>query len=367
VERLLLTALATVASLSLGACEPAVTPTAAPGTPPVSQAASTAPATTVQPPRTALPTIEPAQPVAADARIAARITLPNPDALPGDPFFQTPFADQIAVTDGAIWIMLSTGSTPTVVRVGTADNEATTSSPFDFVVSFAADGADLWATGPYGYAPGPEFASVYRIDVATGKPRELRPVRHGGGDFLAAMGSLWVEGDGGVWRLDPSTGERLAVYDLRGHDYFTACDSLWSLGDEDDGGRSALFRIDPETGAVRETYALERPAIPVGARDRCWLASSNAVWSLKPGGLLPAPSVTERPVVVAGQTLWTLSRGVIRRIDAWTGEVIEPGWPIDPSLIEVQGKGGRLQFLDAGGSLWLLNRDQLIRFDIPTS
>lgn len=74
-------------------------------------------------------------------------------------------------------------------------------------------------------------------------------------------------------------------------------------------------------------------------------------------------------IQMAGDTLWnTTASGLIQRIDPRTGAATGEAWQLPAEDLHRDPKGqADWRLLSAGGSLWLLGGDRIVRYDIPTS
>ena len=297
----------------------------------------------------------PTAPIVA-APVVARIQLPSDGGAANDP--RTPFPDEYAVSDGAIWITYPLE--PRLVRIDLGGNGISHVTPLDWAATVVVGAGGVWAYGPYGYAPGPDVASVFRVRPGTGELEPFAEIRDPGGHVAAAAGSVWADGEGGWWRLDPATGQRIAVIESQVYNLSEACESIWGHNDTDN-----LLRLDPVTLAVVGSYPTGT-GFPIGSAERCWLVGDGGVQALTREDPLPSPAPFRSPLMPAGETLWVVSGHVIQRFDPEIAAGVGPRWALDPQDIPPNVKGeSDWRLLSAGGSLWLLNRDQLLRLDIP--
>jgi hypothetical protein len=125
-----------------------------------------------------------------------------------------------------------------------------------------------------------------------------------------------------------------------------------------------MHRVDQETlGVIGRIDAVGQP---VGSGGRCWLFNDSGLSELS-GDTLQL--VTESPLINAGDSFWReVGTHLIQRYDPVAAALTGPRWQLDADDLESSVKGEPDWLLvSAGGSLWLLNRDQLIRYDIPTA
>jgi outer membrane protein assembly factor BamB len=213
----------------------------------------------------------------------------------------------------------------------------------------------------------------------TAKPQKVErlPVAGSLGPVITAFGSVWaVDPNGRLIRLDPRTEQVAGSLDVPGRTTLGAAGgSLW-VNDEHN-----LIRIDPKSGDVQARIPLRTPHGDQFVPDS-WVVAGDKVWFLGVDGLLRIDlrrSVADRfvPVdtagvsrggLVHGDTLWVLARNDrLLRLDARTGArlgSLRVTWPPDAGLAQDSGvdltwRGfqGRLARVDveSGRELWARN------------
>jgi hypothetical protein len=214
---------------------------------------------------------------------------------------------------GSIWVANSLE--PEVVQIDPATNqavafsvtgEALSGSGFDELL-YADD--SLW-TVDYNAQP----SLVLRIDPVSHAVVATFPVTVAF-DAGFHFGSIWVTGEGTVWRIDPATNQIVAEVAVDGTSIemaFTS-DALWVTS----GNRHFVTRIDPATNKVVATVQL-------GFVSGTLTADAESVWV---GG--PAISSTGAE----------LNEGLVARVDPTTNalshRVSTPGW--DQILVAADG------------------------------
>ena len=289
------------------------------------------------------------------AQVIARLPLPHPDA-------QTAFDERIAVTPEAIWV--ADASATYLVRIDVATNQVT-SVPID-PSSLAAGDAGLWMIGPVGGAPGPDTSDLSRVDLTTGRPTLVASIPPAG-SIAVGLGGVWVA-DGDIRLYDPDTGTLLRSFPNPGLEIDAACGALWSWDAPTPTGGATLMRLDPQTGEVLEEIPVPvmwHPLVQIG--DTCWIGASPLI-GIQPGHGVVASYILGA-IQVAGSTVWQWNTdGQVAQIDVATGNRTGPVWQLPAQDLHADPKGeADWRILSAGGSLWVLGGDQIVRYDIPTS
>lgn len=294
-----------------------------------------------------------------DAQVIARIPLPHPNA-------QTTFGQQIAVTDEAIWIGDYFGEH--LMRVDLATNRISADVAIEPPLLATGDGA-LWMLSPWGGAPGPPTMSLSRVDLETGATHLVAELPPAGG-LAVGLGGVWLA-DGDLRLIDPASGSvirRLPVFQFG---ISVACGELWSWDLSSAAAEMAwlLDRLDPLSGEVLEEIALPE-GLTVGLVEidgLCWTQTGSALFGIKPGEGLVIRTRDGSPQIV-GDTVWHVTtRGRVQRLDPMTGSRSGPVWQLPQGDLHVDPKGGAdWKLLSAGGSLWVLGGDEIVRYAVPT-
>ncbi len=328
---------------------------------------------------TALPPVGPA-PIATSTPTASSTPTPGPTATDAPrvapviariPFAhsdaQTAFDYQTAVTDGAIWVADARGFY--LVRVDIATNRVNSTVPIEPSALFTGDGA-LWTLSPVDVIPGPDRITISRVDLLTGAVRAVgsRPYGSAG---AAGLGALWLIIDH-LEKIDPKTLEVRATFSALGTVIQVACGALWAWQDVGPG-LVTLDQLDPETGQVMMKLGMGDDAQSGGLHEAdgsCWTQSAGMLLRIQRGSGMVArvPAGTYGRVQVAGDTFWTWdSDGTIQQLDPATGKNVGPVCQVPGEDTFTNPKGGPdWRLLSAGGSLWLLNGAEVVRFDIST-
>jgi hypothetical protein len=299
----------------------------------------------------------PADPSAKPADVLARIQLPYPGAETPPPWNHTP---EFAVTGEAIWAGVALGEL--IVRVDLETYEVATLSP-PYPVSPVAGGAGLWLLGPVAT----QFvhdSSLLRVDEDSLETTEFefgKPIQ----SVAVADDAVWVVRSGRLLKLDPRTAEVLASARTDGRAVRWVCGDVWVIADTDIDERVVLGRVDGATAAVGDTIDAP-PGILHEVGGRCWYVADAQLFELVDDALIDT-GIVRRHQLVDG-AMWSVLVGhVLQRFDPLTGTTVGPRWALDPVELEPDAKGRPdWQLISAADSLWLLNRDQLIRYDIPT-
>ena len=297
-------------------------------------------------------------PSAVDVEIIARIPLPHPDA-------QTAFDDQVGVAHDAIWTLSHNGTN--LVQISTIRNEVVSDVSVTPSGLAVGDG-DIWTVDPWGAIPGPKQMELNLVDPATGEPRLVAEIAPNA-DIAVGLGGVWVAGED-LELVDPPSGEvirRLPASVVRIN---VACGSLWTWQLTADSSWE-LERLDPENGDVLDQFGL-----PDGVRQQlveidgmCWAHDATHLYGIAPNQPVRVIDPHVFDLRIAGDTVWSLDGRFLQRIDPMTGEDVGPRWrlPADDVRVVNTKIGADWQLLSAGGSLWLLRNDEIIRYAIPTS
>jgi hypothetical protein len=336
-----------VATLALVACSANPSPSA------TSAAISTAPSATAS--ATAVPT-----PDIHEAVVIARIPLPQPAP-------QTALEHQTAVTNDAIWVQGASGRQ--LARIDLATNRVTATIPIEPSALVAGDG-QLWSISPVDVAPEPPAITLSRIDLATGAVREVAQIPSAS-TLAVGLGAVWVIAVTDLIKIDPTTGRTLATWPTLARDVFVGCGAVWNFGFSESGSFMAPVDVEAGPGGVVGTLPLTLQFRPnmFGSADSCWLVDDYGVHPFV-GGELAEPVLPAccGELAVVGNSLWlTAPDGLISRVDAATGAVLER-WAIPAQDLFLDPKGNPdWRLLSAGGNLWLLTGAEAIRFEIPNT
>ncbi len=307
----------------------------------------------VNPPLSGAPT---ASNASSTADVIARLPLPHPDA-------QTASDGQTAVTSGAIWVADARGSY--LVRIDVATNTVT-DVPIE-PASLAAGDAGLWMISPVGGAPGPATMDLSRVDLTTGRVARVASVPPIG-RIAVGLGAVWQAADD-IRVYDPDSGTLLRSFPNPGIDIAVACGALWSWGQPSSAsaGGAVLRRLDPQTGTVLEAFPVPIEAHRLVQRgDTCWTTDGSTLIGIQPGqGIVATHSLAS--IQIAGDTIWQwTSGGAVQQIDPVSGTPSGPVWQLPTQDLHVDAKGQPdWRILSAGGSLWVLNGDEIVRYAIP--
>ncbi|MGD0122909.1 MAG: hypothetical protein ABSC46_10160 [Candidatus Limnocylindrales bacterium] len=189
----------------------------------------------------------------------------------------------------------------------------------------------------------------------------------------AADDGIWVATGKVIQRLDPSTAAVVASTPWTGSaEPRIGCGSLWSF--TPGAQASTLAQIDLKTGAVLGTSPLD-PAVgfgPTFVQGQCWMMSGAAGASVGATTLvwLNADGTTQATFEYAGKSIVSLDRefwlyssdAQIRRIDATSGTTFGAAYALP---VRPPNEDPRWLF-SASSSLWLIEGNQLVKFDVLT-
>lgn len=300
--------------------------------------------------------------VALDPTTIARIALPHAGT-------QTAF--QVAVSHDRIWIV-SPADGGHLVGIDTTLNTVASDVPIAPANLVTGD-AGVWMVSPFGVAPEPESIDLIRVDEVTGEP--LLVVEHPFADRLAVgLGHVWLGNSTHITKVDPDSGAEIATFPIAPLRLTVACGELWAwmLADGDEG-RWTLRRLDPLSGEVLDEIvsAVGIGAGPVEIDGRCWVPYDDTLLEIVAGRGIVA-TVDIQPAghtQIAGGALWSVrAANVIQRIDPTTGEGVGSLWQLPEGDLHEYPQGSPdWRLLSAGGSLWVLGAEWLVRYDIPTA
>lgn len=285
-------------------------------------------------------------------------------------------ARDVAVAGGAIWVTEDIDEVGRLTRIDATSNEVTRLSPaMDFGL-VTGDGS-LWASSAI--VRGQQYLSetFVRVDTVTGvlTPAKLPRLPEGMGEEIAVgLGSLWLSVydtrkgpatpmPSQLWRVDPATGAIVQSWSLEiGSFLQVACGGLWGH-QGGDGIYGSMERLDPVTGAVRGFAESE----PVYERtDGCWRQVSNGFERIAPGEPIRYPNHWRGNLAFDGHAFWDWRYTCLERLDPATGTSATPCWLVDPADLKKDPDGQFMSWVvAAGGSLWLVNRYEAVRFDVP--
>ena len=299
------------------------------------------------------------------APVVARISLPHPDAQTADEY-------QVAVTDDAIWIA-GGGRESALTQVDVATNQVASDVRIEPALLSAA-GSGLWMLSPWGFIPGPASMDLSRVDLQTGQPQLVAEVP---ANLRMAVGQAGVLlADGELRLLDAASGEVIRVIDGQPPNGISvACGALWGwdLPPSENDLQWTLSRLDPETG-----QRLDQIHLPDGVHQGlteidglCWTNAGSDLYGISPrdGSVITSTVPGTDKIQMAGGTMWSTSAsGLIQRVDPRTGAPMGEAWQLPPEDQHRDPKGQPdWRLLSAGGSLWLLGGDRVVRYDIPAS
>jgi Tol biopolymer transport system component len=250
-----------------------------------------------------------------------------------------PEAGDLAVGDGAVWVLSRAAKEGAVLRIDPSTNRIVATIPVaDQLSNVAVGEGAVWVTGSN--EANPPSGEVLRIDPTTNEVVTRIPVLGGWPrDLVIGEGSVWVYGhsrlgDHGweassLWRIDPVTNEVLIVIDQEGF-----------LGDG-----AAL----PDNVAIGEGYVWAAAADEQGRGLRIDPATGEMIRFEVEGGLA-------WPFLVEAGRVW-FGRDEIRLLDTETLQVVD--------IVE-----GKIESIDAAfdpstATLWVANYDGTIsRIDL---
>jgi len=266
----------------------------------------------------------------------------------------------IAVGDGAVWVLSSQDST--VSRIDPKTKAVTGRLPTQGVpTDLAAGSGALWI----GRGGGSEATAGYitvgisRVDPRTAQvTRTIRlpnreesqysaPFNWGHHNIVVGAGGVWaINPDQTISHIDPATGRLLATIDVQAQGIAAGPEGVWFLNG------NAVRRIDPRTNRLGQTIHIGSPApdaIAVGA-GKVWVSApqEGVVWRVDPG---PSP-VTSTIRVGEGVTYIAYGAGSVWAANYINGTVSR----IDPraSTVAAQIPVGGTQALAAGaGAAWI--------------
>jgi hypothetical protein len=306
------------------------------------------------------PSAEPPIPVEVEARIP----------VPG-------YFGQAVVAGDAIWIVTDVSGIGHLVRLDIETNATRElPEPIDYWVARADDGT-LWTSQATISGHGSIVrTTLSRVDLETGAMTavdlpDTPPYTRA--QLAFGLGSIWMsisssgppydEAASALWRVDPTSGAVLGAWPIHMGTIAVACGAVWG----DSGGTGpdgTLKRFDPETGVVSRFGGggplFERP-------DGCWHWVSTGIERVS-----PAPSVTtvtswRGNLLFDGRDFWNWPSQYLQRWDPATGLNTGARWIVDPeSATGGSTHGPRPSILAARGSMWLVNSGGLvIRFVLP--
>ena len=313
--------------------------TASPQSSPPSPLSTSPPSTSA--PSTSLPSMSPpsTSPPPIEPTLSATIPVANTVGL------------AMTAADGFIWAAPRTGSGG-VVAIDSATNRiAATVAGTGSAKAMAAGFGALWACGD----------DTVRIDPTTAEIVARYPVACRAG-ITTGYGSVWVENYATLTRLDPASGDVITTIPIAfgGSGVAAGAGSIWVA--EGRLGPGVLTRVDPQTNAVIAT--IEMPWITRGivATDTAvWVAAGPDPKSAAPAALLridPATNTIQRTypepsgasLALLGPFLWVVGyEGSVFVVDTRSGDVVSRP-PLRPADFQVHGDAG----LAVGdGSIWL--------------
>ena len=252
---------------------------------------------------------------------------------------------QIVSSMGAVWVApgyCDTGSpaAPMMLkRIDPATNEIVASIPFDAPGFLSTSDVGVWVT------IGPAPLTTYRIDAATNEPQPGFKVPAAP---IGACGKLWT----------------------------------WTGKPDGTGTQTFISRIDPNSGSIARTFAVEAPNVGslywVGGE--CWALIAIET----PEPVVPSPTYLVRidpergfverspdlpsAAFELGGSIWlrstdaTTQTVTIQRIDPRTGDGRGPSWILPKGV----GAGGLVY---VGGSVWAQSSgpSTIVQLDINTA
>lgn len=257
-----------------------------------------------------------------------------------------------------------------------------------------SDGASVWVGG----APTPcrdtldcdVAALIQRVDTTTGRSttfpvdRHDYPVHQTIHALLYAFDSLWVEaadarGNENVWRLDPTTGDVQASFDVVASQMVATESAVWGVGSE-------LWRIDPETGQMRRLPLVKIQdqslsgaslrAVKGGIVYELFGSFGSQSTTPPPRALVFAPENGEPRVLEpsTGRAQWTTDDRFVWRLDRRDGlerHDVESAAPparfsLEPGMNNVERVLAREPLVVSGNVFFFDPRGTVFQFD-PTN
>lgn len=286
-------------------------------------------------------------------------------------------AQQVAVAGGAIWVIEDIDEIGRLTRIDPATNGVTRLSPaMDDGLDVGDD--SLWASSATIVNGQYVSETLVRVDTATGAltPAKLPALPEGMGEDIAiGLGSVWMSVFDNtkrvpatprpslLWRVDPASGEIVWSQSLdMGSFLQVACGDVWGRNGGD-GIYGTLQRLDPVTGAVAN---FQYSGLIYERVDGCWRQVSNGFERIAPGQPTTYPNHWRGNLVFDGHDFWDWRYACLERLDPVTGTSAIPCWLVDPVDLKKEPDGQFMSWVvAAGGSLWLVNRYEAVRFDIP--
>lgn len=305
---------------------------------------------------------------------------PTPSAFVTAPVLaRIPLAgvQRVAVAGGAVWVIEDIDEIGRLTRIDATTNAVTRLSP---AMDYGLDVGDdtLWASSATVVNGQYVSETLVQVDTATGvlTPAKLPSLPEGMGEGIAiGLGSLWMsvydntKGQPAtprpslLWRVDPATGQVIWSRGLDlGFSLQVACGDVWGRSGGDDI-YGTLQQLDPMTGSVT-TFAESRPVYE--RADGCWRQVSNGFERIAPGQPITYPNHWRGNLLFDGHDFWDWRYTCLERLDPVTGTSATPCWLVDPADLKKESDGQYMTWVvAAGGSLWLVNRYEAVRFDIP--
>jgi streptogramin lyase len=234
----------------------------------------------------------------------------------------------LAVASGRVWTLnLGDG---TLSRIDPSSNKASTLD-VGVVVGFASDGRDLWVAR--------DGNVLSRLEGATGDDvssyilgrRPIFALRDAG--FVGVgQGSVWLTvpkvGEPfephSLWRLDPETGERLAVFPL-GRDILPILVDaryVWIIA----MGERSVTRLDPRSGKAVDVPTPGLPLALAAGAGSIWIGDETGeVWRIDPQTTSVEAKIPIdgrlRGTGFGGGLVWVTTESGLQAIDPATDQV----------------------------------------------
>jgi streptogramin lyase len=246
-------------------------------------------------------------------------TIPVPDRL----------CQGFVASEDSIWVCAADA----LVRIDPATNAITSSVPITGAQAFyrpAFGGGTVWALGSTAFIGD----TVIRLDPAT-EATTTYPMSGAVGGLAYGFDALWltIPGDGAVVRLDPVTGEHAVVASGLASPRVIAIgsDSLWvglHAGQDDQAGQGdpQVVRIDPTSGEVLAEFEIggsPQFGVDLWAGEGGVLVRSTTPWltrideaSNEVVESITSETATQGPVTTGFGSIWTvdLERDTLFRI-----------------------------------------------------
>jgi len=304
------------------------------------------------------------------AVVLTRIPVPDPrvDTNPPDP---------VLAAGGAIWIIQGREQCCRLVRVDPVTDVVKILAPAIDLGAMVGDDGSLWVAATSG---GRSITSeaLSRVDETTGAftsvPTPSLPGGRSGAEAVG-LGSIWISTEAApLWgmknllvRLDETTGREMKRWPIGLGDLQVACGAVWGTSLQADGVTRDLVRFDPSSGALTPIGG-EAPLI--ATPGGCWHWVSDGFQRVWPPPAFTTITPQKGNLQFDGTSFWDWPGRYLQRWDPLTGRDLGPTWVVATSDLggdayEVPASPDESRIVAAGGAIWLVNRTELVRFDIP--